>query len=419
MSDVASLFLWTYGWVVLPLVCALIGPAWDLLDPFVTLHDLGAAALRRLGVQSWRAAEYPERFGVWPAVVGFVVFVWLELVLQIARGGRPLAMIVLAYTAFTLVMMAQFGRDTWRRRGEVFTVWFGLAGRLAPLAWLPGDEGRRLGWRRFGDGLLTAVWTTSESRTRRGLGRGDPVRRPLADPALLRGVRRPERRRRHALPARVPGTHRAGRHRRVSGGGPRSDGRRPPPDRARLPRRALRDVGAARLAANCGGAVRPVPARWNLLGTAGYEPDDSWIPGAAIWAIQLIAVVGGHVLGRGGHRAPTRRLESAPAAGRTAARHEAEFARRPPASAAACDPDGLPDDTHVVVVGPDVGPPRRRRDPGLDPSPVRPRWAPGLPCFLPVSRPAKNGAGDRTRRCVEPARCFGGRAIGRVLPGRP
>ena len=44
-AAVATLFLWVYGWVGLAIVCALIGPAWHFLDPFSTLHDLGAAAL--------------------------------------------------------------------------------------------------------------------------------------------------------------------------------------------------------------------------------------------------------------------------------------------------------------------------------------------------------------------------------------
>ena len=41
-GDAASLFLWTYGWVGLALVSAFIGPAWVWLDPFATLHRLGA-----------------------------------------------------------------------------------------------------------------------------------------------------------------------------------------------------------------------------------------------------------------------------------------------------------------------------------------------------------------------------------------
>ena len=132
-ADVGSLILWTYGWVVLPILSAFVAPVWEWLDPFATLHDLGAAALRRLGVRPWQVVTYPAGLDRWPAVVAFVVFVWLELVYTNARAGRTLTIVLLLYTAWTLAMMAQFGRDTWRRQGETFTVWLGLLNRLAPL----------------------------------------------------------------------------------------------------------------------------------------------------------------------------------------------------------------------------------------------------------------------------------------------
>ncbi len=118
-GDVASLFLWVYGWVGLAIVSALVGPAWHFLDPFSTLHDLGAAVLARLGVQGWAPADYPVRLGRWPAVIGFAGFVWLELVY--AAGPSTLFVVLVGYTAFTIAMMGQFGRDEWRSQGETFT----------------------------------------------------------------------------------------------------------------------------------------------------------------------------------------------------------------------------------------------------------------------------------------------------------
>ena len=111
-ADVATLFLWVYGWVGLAIICALVGPAWHFLDPFSTLHDIGAWVLGRLGVQGWAIADYPERLGRWPAVAGFAFFVWLELV--VVAGPSTLFIVVVGYTALTLAMMAQFGRDEWR-----------------------------------------------------------------------------------------------------------------------------------------------------------------------------------------------------------------------------------------------------------------------------------------------------------------
>ncbi|MGZ8528615.1 MAG: hypothetical protein ACXWWR_07455, partial [Candidatus Limnocylindrales bacterium] len=164
-GDVASLFLWTYGWVGLVLVSAFIGPAWTWLDPFSTLHRLGAWALRRVGLTGAPPAVYPERLGRWPAVIGFAVVIWLELAMPATRSGRALGIVLVAYTVVTVLAMAQFGRDAWRRNGEVFSVWFGLVGRLAPLASIRGGEGgggrggepgppTLLRVRSFGAGLL-------------------------------------------------------------------------------------------------------------------------------------------------------------------------------------------------------------------------------------------------------------------------
>jgi hypothetical protein len=62
-AEVASLFLWVYGWVALAAISALVGPIWHYLDPFSTLHDIGAWLIRRTGVTPWDVAAYPERIG--------------------------------------------------------------------------------------------------------------------------------------------------------------------------------------------------------------------------------------------------------------------------------------------------------------------------------------------------------------------
>jgi hypothetical protein len=157
-AEVATLFIWVYGWVGVAMVSAIIGPAWHFLDPFSTLHDIGAAIVRRLDIEPWEMAEYPAWLGRWPAAIGFAVVVWLELVLQ--GGPQVLFIVLVGYTAFTLAMMAQFGRDTWRANGEVFTVWFRLLGRLAPFAL--ADEDGRIRRRPFLSGLLEPGWSLAD-----------------------------------------------------------------------------------------------------------------------------------------------------------------------------------------------------------------------------------------------------------------
>jgi hypothetical protein len=156
-ADVASLFLWVYGWVGLALISALVFPVWHWLDPFSTLHAILSWLGERLGLRGGEPQPYPRGLGTWPAVLGFAFFVWLELVARV-EGGRTLGVVLVGYTFVTLAGMFYFGRDTWRRRGETFSVWLGLLGRLAAFVGEGPPEEGRVRHRAFAGGLREE-WT--------------------------------------------------------------------------------------------------------------------------------------------------------------------------------------------------------------------------------------------------------------------
>lgn len=160
-GDVASLFLWTYGWVGVALISALFGPVWAWLDPFTTLHQLIGALGSRLGMGGSEPADYPAHLGRWPAVIAFAAVVWLELAVRL-EGGRALGILLIAYTIVTLAAMSYFGRDKWRANGEVFSVWFELLGRMAPFGMSGQPEDGRVRRRPFAAGLLGRSWSTAD-----------------------------------------------------------------------------------------------------------------------------------------------------------------------------------------------------------------------------------------------------------------
>jgi hypothetical protein len=305
-ADVSGLFLWTYGWVGLAFVAAFIGPAWSWLDPFTTIHDAGAALLRRVGVRGWTPAQYPVRLGRWPAVAGFALIVWLELAVTGGAGGRTLVAGFGVYLVITLLGMAQFGRDAWRTHGEVFTVWFGLLGRIAPFALAGTPEEGRVRRRPFGAGLLEPGWTPADvalaamgvvSVLYDGLSQTqlwfDLVGLPglpgttltlaaflLGAAALALGV------------ARLVGSPPLGRRAGIAAVG------------AGLVPIAVGYIAGHYLTALLVDGQRilvavsdPLQQGWDLLGTAFFEPDSSFLVPGIVWAIQLGAVVGGHMLG--------------------------------------------------------------------------------------------------------------------------
>ena len=127
-------FVWILWWVGLSFFTAFFGNVWPLLSPWKILFDWTDALVRRLrngqGIELHE--PYPGRWGVWPAVVLYAAFVWIELVFSGASVPRSLAFLILAYSALTWCGMAVFGRHAWQRGGEAFFVYFGILGRFAP-----------------------------------------------------------------------------------------------------------------------------------------------------------------------------------------------------------------------------------------------------------------------------------------------
>jgi hypothetical protein len=161
-GDVAAIFLWIYGWVGVALISALLGPVWIWLNPFATIHQLLGAIAGWLGIHGGEPADYPERLGRWPALIGFIVVVWLELVFHVA-GGQPLGLFLIAYTLVSICGMAYFGRETWLAEGETFSVWFDVLGRLAPFELDDDDpDEERVVRRPFAAGLIQAPWMLDE-----------------------------------------------------------------------------------------------------------------------------------------------------------------------------------------------------------------------------------------------------------------
>ena len=132
--NIAPTFVWVTWWVGLSFFTAFVGNLWPLVSPWRVLFDWAEGLVRRLGFRDGLELDerYPEALGVWPAVVLYLVFVWIENVFSGSYVPRNIALFALAYTMITLYGMAFFGKETWLRHGEAFSVFFGLLGRCAP-----------------------------------------------------------------------------------------------------------------------------------------------------------------------------------------------------------------------------------------------------------------------------------------------
>jgi hypothetical protein len=146
----ALTFLFVTTWLGFAFFSALLGDIFRPFNPWRAVGRAAGAGFRAIAGQRPAHLAYPGALGRWPAAVGLLAFVWLEVVYGgsggVAVGLDPevVAQAALLYSAYTLAMMALFGVEEWCERGEVFSVYFGMFSQLGAFA----VEGGRLGRRR-------------------------------------------------------------------------------------------------------------------------------------------------------------------------------------------------------------------------------------------------------------------------------
>jgi hypothetical protein len=132
----ALTFIFVTCWLGFPFFSAIFG---DLFRPFNPWRAIGRAfggAFTRLAGQRPAHLAYPQRLGRWPAAVGLLAFVWIEVVygrtsiVSVDIEPHAVAIAALVYSVYTLAMMTVFGVEEWCERGEAFSVYFGMFGRL-------------------------------------------------------------------------------------------------------------------------------------------------------------------------------------------------------------------------------------------------------------------------------------------------
>jgi hypothetical protein len=146
----ALTFIFVTAWLGIPFFSAFLGDFFRPFNPWRAVGRVAGAGFEAIAGQRAHHLRYPARLGRWPAAIGLLATVWLEVVYG-ASGGvavgldpHSCAVAACVYSAYTLAMMALFGVEEWCENGEVFSVYFGMFGRLGPL----GAEDGRLGRRR-------------------------------------------------------------------------------------------------------------------------------------------------------------------------------------------------------------------------------------------------------------------------------
>ena len=123
-DNIAPVAVFVVWWIGLVPVTLLFGDVWRALNPW-------AALARLCWVPERTGRPIPDGVGLWPAVLLIVAWGWLELVYPTPGDPRLIGGCIFAYTALTLAGMARYGVEPWLDRGEAFSVYTRLLATMS------------------------------------------------------------------------------------------------------------------------------------------------------------------------------------------------------------------------------------------------------------------------------------------------
>ena len=134
---------WLLVWIAVPLTVALVGDWTQPLNPYFALSRVGNSRSLRASLLGDEAPlPWPRWLGWWPAVVLFLLAALGELVFNLTvTTPQNTAMALAAYAGLALLGGFFFG-DSWRTRGEFWTVLYDTWGRIGYFRFgAPGQRG--------------------------------------------------------------------------------------------------------------------------------------------------------------------------------------------------------------------------------------------------------------------------------------
>ena len=132
LNNISIVMVWVIAWVGLAFICSLLGNFWALINPWNTIFLYIEKGYRKItGNNLSRHNKYPIKYGYLPSFVFFFCFAWLEINWSGSNTPSSVATALLVYSVFTFVGMWVYGRETWLKYGECFTVVYSLFSRFS------------------------------------------------------------------------------------------------------------------------------------------------------------------------------------------------------------------------------------------------------------------------------------------------
>jgi hypothetical protein len=130
-DNFADTFIYVLFWVGLVIVSVLLGDVFRAFNPWRAVARFAAWAGFAFRQPRGGPVPYPVWLGRWPAALGILGFAWLELAYANKTDPELLALLAVGYAGVQLAAMAFYGIEPWCEKGDAFGVYFNLFSRIS------------------------------------------------------------------------------------------------------------------------------------------------------------------------------------------------------------------------------------------------------------------------------------------------
>ena len=126
--NIGMILFWVIFVLGLAYLTLFVGDIYSLVNPW----RVAVRWMERQGIDlSTPRLKYPQHFAFWIAYFFYVALIWIELYAR--PSPLVLSVALTVYSLSTLAGVVLFGKDEWFCHAELFSVFFNLIGKLAPI----------------------------------------------------------------------------------------------------------------------------------------------------------------------------------------------------------------------------------------------------------------------------------------------
>jgi hypothetical protein len=130
-------FNMTLFWIIFMLlfayITALIGNVWSIINPWKTTIEWLEQFVK---IQIKERITYPNALSYYPALILYFIFILIELVGEITPFKLSLYLTI--YTLLTFIGVFLFGKNSWFKYCDFFSVFFKIISKIAPIEFNQG-----------------------------------------------------------------------------------------------------------------------------------------------------------------------------------------------------------------------------------------------------------------------------------------